>query len=138
MNPRKRHKIMSLNFHRKSPAAFYFLLLTSALLTACASSQPRPVASYSSALRSSENEPRQLATMSDEEVGDQRAGTTKKETTAESQTTSKRGKTQKQLRSHRIGRNRHFYRDRNNILPHCRSGCAVKDEVRRKKYEVGE
>jgi hypothetical protein len=96
MKPRKRHKIMSLNFHRKSPAAFYFLLLTSALLTACASSQPRPVASYSSTLRSSENEPRQLATMSDEEVGDQRAGTTKKETTAESQTTSKRGKTQKQ------------------------------------------
>jgi len=96
MNPRKRHKIMSLNFHRKSPAAFYFLLLTSALLTACASSQPRPVASYSSALRSSENEPRQLATMSDEEVGDQRADTTKIETTAESQTTSKRGKTQKQ------------------------------------------
>jgi hypothetical protein len=33
--------------------------------------------------------------MSDEEVGDQRAGTTKKETTAESQTTSKRGKMQK-------------------------------------------
>jgi hypothetical protein len=96
MKPRKRHKIMSLNFHRKSPAAFYFLLLTSALLTACASSQPRPVASYSSALRSSENEPRQLATMSDEEVGDQRADTTKIETTAESQTTSKRGKTQKQ------------------------------------------
>ena len=96
MKPRNRHKIMSLNFYRKSPATFYFLLLTSAFLTACASSQPRPVASYSSALRSSESEPRQLATMSDKEVGDQRAGTTKKETTAESQTTSKRGKIKKQ------------------------------------------
>jgi len=72
------------------------LLLTSAFLSACAGHQPRPVASYSSALRSSESEPRQLATMSDEEVGDQRAGTTKKETTAESQTTFNRGKLQKQ------------------------------------------
>lgn len=96
MKPRNRHKIMNLNFYRKSPATFYFLLLTYALLPACASSQPRPVASYSSALRSSESEPRQLATMSDEEVGDQRAGTTEKETTAESQTTSKRGKIKKQ------------------------------------------
>ena len=96
MKPRKLHKIMNLNFQRKPYPAFYFLLLTSALLTACASSQPRPVASYSSALRSSESEPRQLATMSDKEVDDQRAGTTKKETTAESQTTSKRGKIKKQ------------------------------------------
>jgi len=96
MKHRKPHKIMNLNFQRKPYPAFYLLLLTSALLTACASSQPRPVASYSSALRSSESEPRQLATMSDEEVGDQRAGTTKKETTADSQTTSKRGKIKKQ------------------------------------------
>ena len=71
-------------------------ILLCCLLSACASSQPRPVASYSSALRSSESEPRQLATMSDDEVADQRAGTTKKETTAESQTTSKRGKIKKQ------------------------------------------
>ncbi len=87
---------MNINFQRKPYPAFYFLLLTSALLTACASSQPRPVASYSSALRSSESEPRQLARMSDKEVDDQRAGTTKKETTAESQATSKRGKIKKQ------------------------------------------
>lgn len=96
MKPRKRHKIMNLNFHRKSPSSFSFLLLTSALLTACASSQPRPVASYSSVLHSSESEPRQLATMSDEEMDDQAADTTTIETTASSQTTSKRGKIKKQ------------------------------------------
>ncbi len=73
-----------------------FLLLTSAFLPACASSQPRPVASYSSALHSSESEPRHLATMSDEEMDDQPAGTVKKESTATSQSTTKRGKLQKQ------------------------------------------
>lgn len=73
-----------------------FLLLTSAFLPACASHQPRPVASYSSALHSSESEPRQLATMSDEEMHDQPAGTVKKESTATSQSTTKRGKLQKQ------------------------------------------
>lgn len=87
---------MSIRFQRIQYPAFYFLLLTSALLTACASNQPRPVASYSSVLLSSESEPRQLATMSDEEMDDQPAGTTTNETTASSQTTSKRGKIRKQ------------------------------------------
>lgn len=75
---------------------FSFLLLTSAFLSACATNQPRPVASYSSALDSSESEPRQLAVMSDLDAKKQRAGTVKKESTAMSQSTTKRGKLQKQ------------------------------------------
>ena len=74
----------------------YFILLTSTILPACASSQSRPVASYSSALRSSDTESRQLASMSDEDIGDQPAGSVRKEKTAESQTTAKKGKIQKQ------------------------------------------
>ena len=74
----------------------YFILLASAFLPACASSQSRPVASYSSALRSSDTESRQLASMSDEDIGDQPAGSIRKEKTAESQTTAKKGKIQKQ------------------------------------------
>jgi hypothetical protein len=73
-----------------------FILLTSTFLSACASSQSRPVASYSSALRSSDTESRQLASMSDEDIGDQPAGSIRKEKTAESQTTAKKGKIQKQ------------------------------------------
>ena len=73
-----------------------FLLLACAFLPACASHQPRPVASYSSALHSSESEPRQLAVMSDQDAKKQRAGTVKKESTATSQSTTKRGKLQKQ------------------------------------------
>jgi hypothetical protein len=72
------------------------ILLASAFLPACASSQSRPVASYSSALRSSDTESRQLASMSDEDIGDQPAGSVRKEKTAESQTTAKKGKIQKQ------------------------------------------
>jgi hypothetical protein len=74
----------------------YFILLTSTFLPACASSQSRPVASYSSALRSSDTASRQLASMSDEDIGDQPAGSIRKEKTAESQTTAKKGKIQKQ------------------------------------------
>ena len=73
-----------------------FLLLTSAFLPACASHQPRPVASYSSALHSSESEPRHLAVLSDEEAENHSAGTTEVESTATSQSTTKRGKLQKQ------------------------------------------
>ena len=72
------------------------LVLASVLLSACASHQPRPVASYSSALHSSESQPRQLAVMSDQDAKKQRAGTVKKESTATSQSTTKRGKLQKQ------------------------------------------
>jgi hypothetical protein len=72
------------------------ILLASAFLPACASSQSRPVASYSSALRSSDTESRQLASMSDEDIGEQPAGSVRKEKTAESQTTAKKGKIQKQ------------------------------------------
>ena len=78
--------------------SFYctLILLASAFLPACASSQSRPVASYSSALRSSDTESRQLASMSDEDIGDQPAGSVRKEKTAESQTSTKKGKIQKQ------------------------------------------
>ncbi len=85
---------MSLSFHRKSPSAFYNLLLTSALLTACASSRPRPIAAFSASQRASESGPRHLSAMSDADVEDQPAGTTQKQTTAQSQSTSKRGHTQ--------------------------------------------
>ena len=85
---------MTSKLHRIVPCTL--LLLASAFLPACASSQSRPVASYSSALRSSDTESRQLASMSDEDIGDQPAGSTRKEKTAESQTTAKKGKIQKQ------------------------------------------
>ena len=85
---------MTSKLHRIVPCTL--LLLASAFLPACASSQSRPVASYSSALRSSDTESRQLASMSDEDIADQPAGSTRKEKTAESQTTAKKGKIQKQ------------------------------------------
>jgi len=85
MNPAPRRALLSS-----------FLLFASAFLPACASHQPRPVASYSSALHSTESEPRQLAVMSDQDAKKQPAGTVKKETTATSQSTTKRGKLQKQ------------------------------------------
>jgi hypothetical protein len=85
---------MTSKLHRIVPCPL--ILLASAFLPACASSQSRPVASYSSALRSSDTESRQLASMSDEDIGDQPAGSIRKEKTAESQTTAKKGKIQKQ------------------------------------------
>jgi hypothetical protein len=85
---------MTSKLHRILPCTL--ILLASAFLPACASSQSRPVASYSSALRSSDTESRQLASMSDEDIGDQPAGSIRKEKTAESQTTAKKGKIQKQ------------------------------------------
>ena len=85
---------MTSKLHRIVPCTL--ILLASAFLPACASSQSRPVASYSSALRSSDTESRQLASMSDEDIADQPAGSTRKEKTAESQTTAKKGKIQKQ------------------------------------------
>jgi hypothetical protein len=85
---------MTSKLHRIVPCTL--ILLASAFLPACASSQSRPVASYSSALRSSDTESRQLASMSDEDVGDQPAGSIRKEKTAESQTSTKKGKIQKQ------------------------------------------
>ena len=85
---------MTSKLHHIVPCTL--ILLASAFLPACASSQSRPVASYSSALRSSNTESRQLASMSDEDIGDQPAGSTRKEKTAESQTTAKKGKIQKQ------------------------------------------
>jgi len=85
---------MTSKLHHIVPCTL--ILLASAFLPACASSQSRPVASYSSALRSSDTESRQLASMSDEDIGDQPAGSTRKEKTAESQTTAKKGKIQKQ------------------------------------------
>lgn len=85
---------MTSKLHRIAPCTL--ILLASAFLPACASSQSRPVASYSSALRSSDTESRQLASMSDEDIGDQPAGSIRKEKTAESQTTAKKGKIQKQ------------------------------------------
>jgi hypothetical protein len=85
---------MTSKLHRIVPCTL--LLLASAFLSACAGSQSRPVASYSSELRSSDTESRQLASMSDEDIGDQPAGGTRKEKTAESQTTAKKGKIQKQ------------------------------------------
>ena len=86
---------MTSKLHRIVPSSFILLTLV-AFLSACASSQSRPVASYSSALRSSDTESRQLASMSDEDIGDQPAGRIRKEKTAESQTTAKKGKIQKQ------------------------------------------
>lgn len=85
---------MSIKLPNAIPSSFLFLAC--AFLPACASHQPRPVASYSSALHSSESEPRQLAVMSDQEAKKQPAGTLKKESTATSQSTTKRGKLQKQ------------------------------------------
>jgi hypothetical protein len=85
---------MTSKLHRIVPLSL--CILTSAFLPACASSQSRPVASYSSEIRSSDTESRQLASMSDEDIGDQPAGSTRKEKTAESQTTAKKGKIQKQ------------------------------------------
>jgi hypothetical protein len=85
---------MTSKLHRIVPCTL--ILLTSTFLSACASSQSRPVASYSSALRSSDTESRQLASMSDEDIGDHPAGSIRKEKTAESQTTAKKGKIQKQ------------------------------------------
>ena len=85
---------MTSKLHHIVPCTL--ILLAYAFLPACASSQSRPVASYSSALRSSDTESRQLASMSDEDIGDQPAGSTRKEKTAESQTTAKKGKIQKQ------------------------------------------
>jgi hypothetical protein len=85
---------MTSKLHRIVPCTL--ILLASAFLPACASSQSRPVASYSAALRSSDTESRQLASMSDEDIGDQPAGSVRKEKTAESQTTAKKGKIQKQ------------------------------------------
>ena len=85
---------MTSKLHRIVPLSL--CILTSAFLPACASSQSRPVASYSSALGSSDTKSRQLASMSDEDIGDQPAGSTRKEKTAESQTTAKKGKIQKQ------------------------------------------
>lgn len=81
---------------RRAIFSSLLLLLTSAFLSACAGHQPRPVASYSSALHSSESEPRQLAVMSDQDAKKQPAGTVKKEPSATSQSTTKRGKLQKQ------------------------------------------
>jgi hypothetical protein len=71
------------------------VLLTSAFLPACASSQPRPVASYISALNAPSRESRNVVPMSDKEIDNQPAGATRKRT-AESQTTVKRGKIQKE------------------------------------------
>jgi hypothetical protein len=71
------------------------VLLTSAFLPACASSQPRPVASYTSALNAPSRESRNVVPMSDKEIDNQPAGATRKRT-AESQTTVKRGKIQKE------------------------------------------
>jgi len=85
---------MTSKLHRIVPCTL--ILLASAFLPACASSQSRPVASYSSALRSSDTESRQLASMSDKDIGDQPAGSVRKEKTAESQTSTKKGKIQKQ------------------------------------------
>ena len=85
---------MTSELHRIVPCTL--ILLASAFLPACASSQSRPVASYSSVLRSSDTESRQLASTSDEDIGDQPSGSIRKEKTAESQTTAKKGKIQKQ------------------------------------------
>jgi hypothetical protein len=85
---------MTSKLHRIVPCTL--ILLASAFLPACASSQSHPVASYSSALRSSDTESRQLASMSDEDIAEQPAGSIRKEKTAESQTTAKKGKIQKQ------------------------------------------
>jgi hypothetical protein len=71
------------------------VLLTSAFLPACASSQPRPVASYISALNAPSRESRNVVPMSDKEIDNQPAGATRKRT-AESQTTVKHGKIKKQ------------------------------------------
>lgn len=72
------------------------VLLTSAFLPACARSQPRPVATYTSALNASSRESRDVVPMSDNDIEDLTAGTTSPERTAESQTTVKRGKIQKE------------------------------------------
>lgn len=85
---------MTSKLHRIVP--YTLILLASSFLPGCASSQSHPVASYSSALRSSDTESRQLTSMSDEDIDDQPAGSIRKEKTAESQTTAKKGKIQKQ------------------------------------------
>lgn len=72
-----------------------FLFLTAAFFPACASSKPRPVGSYSSVLRLSNSEQRQVAKMSNEELDDRPSGNIKKESSARSQTTAKRGKIKK-------------------------------------------
>jgi hypothetical protein len=73
-----------------------FLILATAFLPACASHQPRPVASYSSALHEPTRESRGLVAMCDEDIGDQAPGTTATQRTASSESISKKGKPPRQ------------------------------------------
>ena len=73
-----------------------FILLTSALLTACSSTQHRSVRSYSSYRNDSKVMGRQVVPMSDEQADSQRPGTTQSRQTASSETVIKKGKIKKQ------------------------------------------
>lgn len=70
-------------------------LLAAAILPACASSQPRPVASHTSTLNAQTREARNLVTMSDKDIKAQSAGTNSCGRAAESQSVMKRGKIEK-------------------------------------------
>jgi hypothetical protein len=71
------------------------IALFASLLAACSTTQPRPVASYSSRLNESQVNARQMVPMSDEEANHQKAGTTISRKTASSETVSKRGQIKK-------------------------------------------
>ena len=73
-----------------------FIVLTSALLTACSSTQRHPVASYSSYRNDSQVVGRQVVPMSDEQASSQRPGSTQSRQTASSETVIKKGKIKKQ------------------------------------------
>ena len=73
-----------------------FIVLTSALLTACSSTQRYPVASYSSYRNDSQVVGRQVVPMSDEQAASQRPGSTQSRQTASSETVIKKGKIKKQ------------------------------------------
>lgn len=96
MKPRKLHKNMNISFQTKPNPPFYFLLLTSTLLTACASTQPHTAANYSSYLNDPVLASRQVVTMSDEESDSQPAGSIVSRQTASSETVIKKGKIKKQ------------------------------------------
>ena len=73
-----------------------FLVLFAVTVSACASTRPRVVDSYSSQLTDPQVESCGLVAMSDQEARKQRAGTTKTRKTASSQVVSKNGQIKKQ------------------------------------------
>ncbi len=76
-----------------------FIVLTSALLTACSSTQRHPVASYSSYRNDSQVVGRQMVPVSNEEANRQKSGTTVTMKTASSESLIKSGKIKKQTSS---------------------------------------